>query len=374
MRHLLLIPARLAHSLLRDELLLILLLSAVALVLVTPASVSDLPALVDGHTLAALAGLLLLTTGLEESGALQRAGAALVARVHSERQLALTLVALSALLASVLTNDIALFIVVPLTLGLRSLARLPVARLVIFEALAVNAGSVATPMGNPQNLFLWQRSGVSFAQFVGEMAPLAALLLGLLLWLTVAAFPATRIASHGAVATPALRRPLLWTCLGLYPVFLALVDLGAASWGLAALAAVFLAAFRGVVREADWGLILVFALMFIDLRLLAALPAVQATLQGLGLAAGDTLLLTGVAVSQLISNVPAAILLAEHTDDWNTLAWAVSLGGFGSVLGSLANLIALRLLGEPGAWLRFHLWSVPFLAAALLLVLAWRAL
>jgi Na+/H+ antiporter NhaD/arsenite permease-like protein len=55
------------------------------------------------------------------------------------------------------TNDIALFIVVPLTLGLHGMASLPTTRLVIFEALAVNAGSVLTPMGNPQNLFLWQR-------------------------------------------------------------------------------------------------------------------------------------------------------------------------------------------------------------------------
>jgi Na+/H+ antiporter NhaD/arsenite permease-like protein len=58
--------------------------------------------------------------------------------------------------------------------------------------------------------------------------------------------------------------------------------------------------------------------------------------------------------------VPAAILLAEYSHDWRTIAFGVNVGGFGFVLGSLANLIALRLLGERKAWATFHLWSVPF--------------
>jgi Na+/H+ antiporter NhaD/arsenite permease-like protein len=62
----------------------------------------------------------------------------------------------------------------------------------------------------------------------------------------------------------------------------------------------------------------------------------------------------------VVSNVPAAILLAEYSHDWRTLAWGVNIGGFGFILGSLANLIALRLLGEKNAWGTFHLWSVPF--------------
>jgi hypothetical protein len=125
---------------------------------------------------------------------------------------------LSAAMATVLTNDIALFIVVPLTLGLHGMATLPTARLVIFEALAVNAGSVLTPMGNPQNLFLWQRSGTSLPAFVAEMLPLAVILLATLLALTLLAFPARRIDTHEDLAPPALTRRLLWISLLLYPV------------------------------------------------------------------------------------------------------------------------------------------------------------
>jgi len=62
--------------------------------------------------------------------------------------------------------------------------------------------------------------------------------------------------------------------------------------------------------------------------------------------------------------VPAAILLAEYSKDWRIIAYAVNIGGFGLVMGSLANTIALRLVRERAAWLVFHLYSLPFLFAA----------
>jgi Na+/H+ antiporter NhaD/arsenite permease-like protein len=65
-------------------------------------------------------------------------------------------------------------------------------------------------------------------------------------------------------------------------------------------------------------------------------------------------------LSQAISNVPAAIMLAEFTKDWRALAFGVSVGGFGIAIGSLANLIAVRLSKTRGVWLPFHLVSIPF--------------
>src|ERR1051325_10735277 len=149
----------------RDYLLHVLLAVCAALTLVRPAALATFPALVDWSTIAALAGLLVLTKGVEVSGVFHRLGFHLIAFEHSERTLAFFLVASSALLSTVLTNDIALFIVVPLTLALHGMATLPIVRLVIFGDLAVNADSAAPANGNPQNLFLWQRSGSSFHGF-----------------------------------------------------------------------------------------------------------------------------------------------------------------------------------------------------------------
>ncbi len=371
MRRLLLIPAEIATRLQRDVLLLVLVLLCFGLSLLDPDAIATYPQRVDWPTIAALAGLLLLTTGLEESGLLQHAAYQMIIRMHSERNLALLLAGTSAAMATVLTNDIALFIVVPLTLGLNGMATLPIARLVIFEALAVNAGSVLTPMGNPQNLFLWQRSGIPFMAFVAEMAPLAGILLGTLLALTVFAFPARHIDPHEDIVPPLLARRLLWSCLLLYPVFLILLDLRQPWVGLAIVATVFGAAFRQVVKQVDWALIIVFVLIFIDLRLLADLPPVQAMVATIGLHDPQRLFLAGVLISQLISNVPGAILLAEHSLDWRLMAWAANIGGFGLLIGSLANLIALRLLGDRRAWWNFHAWSLPFLVIAGTLSYLW---
>src|ERR1700761_2150923 len=124
----------------------------------------SLPGLVDWQTVLTLAGLLILTKAIELSGFLMWAAHKLVHHIHDERTLALLLIALAAGLSTVLTNDVAL--------SLHKLAPLPIKRLVIVIALSVNAGSILTPLGNPQNLFLWQRSGVSFGGFVLALAPL----------------------------------------------------------------------------------------------------------------------------------------------------------------------------------------------------------
>ena len=113
-----------------------------------------------------------------------------------------------------------------------------------------------------------------------------------------------------------------------------------------------------MLLQLDWGLLLVFVLMFVDLRLFAGLDAVRGAIRGLGLEQATHLYSAGIAASQLVSNVPAAIALSEYTHDWRVLAYAVNVGGFGFMLGSLANLIALRLSGDGRGWRLFHAYSL----------------
>ena len=331
-----------------------------------PQKVVRYPSLVDGATLAALTGLLALTQALEASGALRGLGHWLLARVSSERMAAWGLVSAAAVLSTVLTNDVALFVVVPLTLALCRITPLPATRLIIFEALAVNVGSALTPIGNPQNLFLWQLSGVSFAEFAGHMAPLVIVLFVLLLALTAVAFRAVPLASAPIVERPpSLDRWLLGVALCLYGPFLWAADRGAAGWGCAAVLAGLLVWRPRVLLRVDWGLLLVFVLMFIDLRLVAELDGVRAAFHDLGLTDDpQRLYATGIVASQVISNVPATIALAAYTSDWRVMAYAVNVGGFGCAIGSLANLIALRMASDPRAWTRFHAYAVPCLVVA----------
>jgi len=349
---------------LREEWLLVLLLALLPVLLwQVPVSPAGLVALVDWKTIGALAGLMVLSRGLEISGLIDRAGRALIAGLRTERGLAAALVVFAALLSAVVTNDVALFVTVPLTLGLARAVPLPVGRLVIFQALAVNAGSAASPVGNPQNLFLWQISGAGFAEFLLAMLPLAAVMLAILLALVPLGFAARPVAVPRTDSPLPLQGPLAALSLAAYPLFLALVNAGFAVPAAGAVLAVFALAFRQVLRGLDWPLLLVFVLMFVDLGLLARLPAIAAAVPAaLDLPGGAYTL--GVVLSQVMSNVPAAIFLAPFTEDWRALAWGVSVGGFGLAIGSLANLIALRLARKPGLWLQFHLWALPMLVLA----------
>ncbi|WP_028312042.1 SLC13 family permease [Derxia gummosa] len=356
------------RALLGDRVLLVLLLALPPLAWATTLPLARWPALIDFDTLAALAGLLVLTKAVEQSHALHLAGMRLVRRVPGERSLAVGLVIAAALLSMVLTNDVALFVLLPFTLSLGRLAQLPVARLVVFEALAVNAGSALTPIGNPQNLFLWHRSGVGFGDFMLAMLPVVALACGLLVAFAVCGFRGRALTLLPPAEQPALDRPLMLHALALYAPFLVLMHLHRAPLACALVLGLFAWWRPRLLARMDWGLILVFALMFVDLGLLAGLAPVRAAVAGLGVDQPARLYWIGIGLSQLISNVPAAILLARLSDDWHTLAVAVSVGGFGCVVGSLANLIALRLAGREGRMLLFHLWSLPFLLLLALLV------
>ncbi|RFA26819.1 transporter [Alkalilimnicola ehrlichii] len=351
---------RICSRLSEDFLLLALLLALPPLYFVADLSSGELPGLVDWHTIAALAGLIVLSRGLEESGYLAQCGRWLLSRVRGERTLALFLVGFSAALSAVVTNDVALFIVVPLTLGLRVVSELPVGRLIVFEALAVNAGSAISPIGNPQNLFLWQASGVGFFEFVSVMAPLSLVLMLILVLAVPLAFSRKPIRVAGDFESPVLNKRLLWLSLLSYLPFLLLVETGWGPYAALAVLVLYAGLYRRVVLGVDWLLLLIFVLMFVDLGLLASLPAFQLLGSHIEQWPGG-MFTAGVLFSQLISNVPAAIFLEGLADDWQRLAWGVSVGGFGLAIGSLANLIALRLARQRGLWREFHWWSVPVL-------------
>ncbi|AOI89925.1 SLC13 family permease [Burkholderia pseudomultivorans] len=353
-------PRRWLGWLAQEPVLSVLVLGLVVLEWVRPQPFGVLAGRVDWQTVATLAGLLMLTKALELSGCLMWLAHRIVHHVRSERGLAMLLVVFAAVLSMWLTNDVALFVVVPLMVSLRALTPLPFRRLVIVVALAVNAGSVATPLGNPQNLFLWQLSGVSFGRFVVTLGPLAVALMLLLLVLTACAFRAKPLDLSGDVATGPVQRMHALVAAVMFAAFVLLADAHHPLPALIAVTLVLLVAQRQAVLKIDWLLLLIFVLMFVVLRSAAALPVVHDAIARAQLDSPLRVFAAGAVLSQGISNVPAAILLSEFTHDWRALAFGVSVGGFGFAIGSLANLIAVRLAKEPRMWLPFHLVSIPF--------------
>lgn len=332
------------QSLLRDRFLHLLLIIACVLSVMVPFVPASWPAAIDWHTIITLSGLMLLTKGIELSGYFDVLGRKMARRFVTERQLAMFMVLAAALLSTFLTNDVALFIVVPLTLTLKKWCAIPVNRLIIFEALAVNAGSLLTPIGNPQNILLWGRSGLSFPGFIGQMLPLAAAMMLTLLALCWFCFPAKRLTYQSSDMAPSWQPKLVWSCLGLYLVFLTALEMDQALWGLALVLLGFLALARAVIVHVDWSLLLVFMVMFIDVHLLTQLPALHQVLSGVGTLSGGGLWLTAIGLSQVISNVPSTILLLNYVPPSILLAWAVNVG-------ALVCCRARWPISSPCAWL-----------------------
>ncbi len=356
--------ATLLRPFLHDRLLHLLVLLGLLLACFAPFTLDQFPAAVDWPTILTLCGLLILTKGIESSGYFDVLGRKLVQRFTSQRALALFLIAAAALLSTFLTNDVALFILVPLTLTLRQYSSLPVTRLIIFEALAVNAGSLLTPVGNPQNILLWQHGGVGFGHFIWQMLPLGGALLASLLILAACCFSGRPIERAKQQPEVKWQRSLLLVSLLLYLLFVTALELGHAGWGVLLVFTVYLLMARRILLAIDWSLLAVFIAMFVDVFLLTRLPASQDLIhQMVGLSAGGKYLLA-IGLSQIISNVPATILMIGSLPATTVLAWAVNIGGFGLLPGSLANLIALRMAKDRTAWLHFHFYSIPMLVWA----------
>jgi len=355
---------------LNDPMLLSMSILWVVLCWLEPQPLSEMADRVHWTTLVVLTGLMLLSRALELSGYLTLWGRQLLALLRGERRLAVGLILFSGLLSAIVTNDVALFIVVPLTLSLAGMATLPIERLIVFEALAVNAGSSLSPIGNPQNLYLWQLSGIRFGDFLWVMLPLGVGLMLLLLLFVPLAFPKASIHLEAVSAMTAERRKApLWAALIGYPLFLVAVDMG---WVLSALAGVLLSMLwvaRRAVFSIDWLLLIVFVLMFVNLSVIGELSVVQQFIHSMRQWPGGDVS-AGVLLSQVVSNVPATLLLAQQSE-WQPLAWGVSVGGFGLAVGSMANLIALRLARQPGIWKEFHCWSLPMLGLGWLFAAVW---
>ena len=304
---------------------------------------------IDFRVLCLLLCLMAVVAGFKSLGAFDWLTYQLLRRIKSGRVLGVTLVLLPFFCSMLVTNDVALIVFVPFSLALLEglgcgKAMVPV---IVLQTVAANLGSMATPVGNPQNLYLYAAYSLEAGEFFSVVLPLTVVSGAAL---TLAALPVLprklpeqslkeeRIASAGKMG---LYAALFGLCLLTvfrvvpYPVTTAVVVI-----------ALFMAD-RKLLKEIDFMLLLTFVCFFVVSENLGRVEAVRSFLQTL--LSGSTLL-TAVGASQVISNVPAAVLLSAFTDQWRELLAGVNIGGLGTPIASLASLITMKLyLRWPGA-------------------------
>ena len=355
---------RILDLLRRDVLFSALLVLYLALVAITRGEALHLRSLVDTEALSLICSVMLVSAILEESGAFSYLAARAVrASGGSLTKLLLYLSLLSALSASVVMNDTAMFIYVPVAVAASSMTGAETALLVAIIAISANIGSSLTPIGNPQNIIIWRHYRIGFVFFVTAMAPFVAA--GLVL-LSAYIVLAGAKGARGYPAPPPVRletRLLVPSLVCLVAIIL-LAETGYPYLGLLVAVVAALLTRPRILLSIDYLLLASFALMFIDFHILGELLApVLSRFTSLG-TVPTILLATGL--SQLVSNVPATILLLNHVKAWRPLAYGVNLGGVGLVTGSLANLIAIRLSGISVN--KLHRYLLPYFAILLALV------
>lgn len=318
---------------------------------------------IDFRVLALLFCLMAVVRGFSSIGVFTRLGTMLLTHVHSLRMLSALFIFLCFFFSMLITNDVALITFVPFTILVLSMAEqkkflIPV---IVLETIAANLGSMLTPLGNPQNLYLYTISGLSIGAFVRIMLPYsfvsAILLLIFILFLpkdTVSTATAANTANSTNTVTASNTSNVIceavkarknsrilfafYLILFLLCLLTVLHILPYQILFFLVLTGFLLLDYR-VLKDVDYFLLLTFLCFFIFIGNMNQISLVHELISKL-LVHHEVLM--GIGASQIISNVPAAILLSGFTDDYSALLIGVNLGGLGTLIASLASLISFK--------------------------------
>lgn len=334
---------------------------------------------IDFRTLAILFCLMSVMAGLQKVGVFQWVAEGLLKRVQSIRALVLILVMLCFFFGMLITNDVALITFVPFTFIVLKLLgeerkKQYIIPVVVMQTIAANLGSMLTPIGNPQNLYLYGKAGLGLGEFLWLMLPYTALsLVILLVWCLLQGKgekEALQIQFEKQTSLKGKELPLaVYMTLFLVSILVVAHIIPYP----AALVIVLLTVFfldKKVLLQVDYSLLLTFIGFFIFIGNMGRVPIFRELLQSL--ITGNEVM-TAIVSSQVISNVPAALLLSGFTGDYAALIVGTNLGGLGTLIASMASLISYKFLareesGRKGAYLLyFTLVNICFLVPLVIL-------
>lgn len=340
-------------------------LAVFSMLLVPPDSAY--PGYIDFKVLVLLFCLMIVVAGFRKIGFFTILGKWLAGKASDIRSLTMVLVLLCFFTSMLITNDVALLTFVPFAVSLLQMTgqEKRMILVIVLQTIAANLGSMLTPIGNPQNLYLYSLTGMGMAEFLKTMAPLTAAAFFMLLCVMriVPKEPIPMTDDTDKTEFTFGRSGVLYTIL--FGFSMATV---AKILPYQILLAIVLAAVlyfdRGALKEPDYALLATFACFFIFIGNMQRIEAVCRILDQI--IAGRELL-TAVAASQVISNVPAAVLLSGFTDHAKALLYGTNVGGLGTLIASLASLISYKFYAkvegaDKGAYMMsFTKWNIAFL-------------
>jgi Na+/H+ antiporter NhaD/arsenite permease-like protein len=330
---------------------------------------------IDIRTLALLFSLMAVVCAFSRRGLLDAAAGYFVLRARSRRGLGLMLVLLCYFSSMLITNDVALITFVPLALILMRDNKEAMMITVVLQTVAANLGSMLTPFGNPQNLYLYSAYLMSGRDFFAAVLPVggASLVAVLALCLLLPRTPLTVSTNSAGVS---IKTDVNIYLLGVLFILCIAAVLRFVPYPIAVIATVIVLMItdRQALKKVDYNLLITFCFFFVFVGNLGRMEAVK-NLMG-SLLYGHEVLVSAL-TSQFVSNVPAALMLSEFTENSKALVTGTNIGGLGTIIASMASLISFKLYCRTeGAqvkkymgvftWVNFGLLAVLLVLAAIL--------
>lgn len=332
---------------------------------------------IDFRSLGILWALMVIIQGLKENSVFERIAKTLLTRVKKAWQLSAVLVFMCFLGSMLITNDVALITFVPFAIMLLSSCKRQDMMIitVVLQTIAANLGSMLTPIGNPQNLYLYGLTGMDVLEFIKTMLPLS-LLSALLLLLSLLLIPdrakELKTKSEMGITSKFGSKTQVIIYLILFAIALLSV-IRIIPWFV--LVAVVFVIVLGmdckILLRADYVLLITFIGFFIFTGNIGRIPEISSFLESV---LKGREFFVAIILSQFISNVPATLLLSGFTDSYKELLCGVNVGGLGTLIASMASLISYKAYSKEfpektGNYIRtFTVFNLGFLAV---LVLFW---
>ena len=345
---------------------------------------------IDFETLCLLFSLMAIMAGYKKIGLFSKIANFLLKKTNSILGILCVLIFLPFFLSMLITNDVALITFVPfalivLTMPQKQNLKSLIVPCVVLQTIAANLGSMLLPMGNPQNLYLYSKSGISLARFILIMLPytiFSFLLIFVFILLvekwhkksgcdagdcgtneneTSQNFQIEKSGTNAGVfekienVKTAENHPKLSKCeknkklsliLFSFLFLLAFFAIGKVlnQYILALIVLIFFIFYDfSILKNVDYSLLLTFVGFFIFIGNMGNIDFFNNFLQKIIL---NHETLVSVFLSQIISNVPAALLLSGFTNNFESLIIGTNLGGLGSLIASMASLISFKQIAS----------------------------
>jgi len=288
-----------------------------------------------------LFNLMIIISAFEKLKIMDKIALVILDKCKNTRMVSLTFIIITFFASMLVTNDVALLTFVPLSILTFKKAKVDSMKTIILQTLAANIGSSLTPMGNPQNLFLFTHYNLSGFQFFSVTIPFVALGMLWLLLLNKRVLSKKVDLSIETINIKDKKRSIMYLLLFAIVVF---SIFGIIDYRYAFLTTILFIFFidRHLIKKVDYFLLATFICFFIFIGNISNIKLIQSYLIFF-LQKPNMPYVSSIILSQLVSNVPCSILVSSFTNNWKEVLLGVNIGGMGTLIASLASVISYKI-------------------------------